>query len=90
MPDQGRTAPARDVLGKPARSPFAAMVEQSDEQCHVRAPPGDRDISVSLPRHCDAQAILGGDQVVVVILADVNLHPGDVAVEGIAGRAVVG
>ena len=43
-----------------------------------------------LPSHGDAQAFLGVDEVVVVILAEIDLHPVDLAGEPAAVGGVVG
>jgi hypothetical protein len=40
-----------------------------------------------LPRHCQIEPLLGCDQVVMAIFADVELHPFDLTGEGVAGRA---
>jgi hypothetical protein len=42
-----------------------------------------------LARHGDVEPVLGGDQVVVAVVADVDLHPFDPTGETVAGRAVV-
>ncbi len=42
-----------------------------------------------LPRHREVEPLLGRDQVVVAVLADVELHPLDLTGEPVAGRAVV-
>jgi hypothetical protein len=43
-----------------------------------------------LPCHRDREPVLGVDEVVVGVIADVDLHPVDLTVELVAGGAVVG
>ena len=45
---------------------------------------------VSLPRHGDPEPFLGVDEVVVVVDADVELHPVDLACESAGVGGVVG
>jgi hypothetical protein len=40
-----------------------------------------------LPGHGQLELVLGGDQVVVVVVADVDLHPVDRTGESVAGVA---
>ena len=43
-----------------------------------------------LPRHGDLEPLLGRDQVIVVVIAEVDLHPFDSAGERVSARPVVG
>src|SRR5580693_7716899 len=44
----------------------------------------------SLPGHRDAKALLGRDQVIVILLLQVDLNPVDLAVELVVLRVVIG
>jgi hypothetical protein len=43
-----------------------------------------------LSRHRDREPVLGFDEVVLAVVADVDLYPVDLAVEFVVGGAVVG
>jgi hypothetical protein len=62
------------------------VVRYSSSARSLRAEPVEAHL---LPGHSDAQAFLGVDEVIVIILAKIELHPVDLAGEPAAVRGVV-
>jgi hypothetical protein len=77
-----------DASGRAARS--LANTKNSTGPATVSDPITTTGRGRLLPGDGDAKAFLGVDQVVVVVLAEIDLHPVDLAGEPAAGGGVVG